>query len=77
MNRLGQKARPDPASNGGGVHDYLNKPIWYNQLGAIRQDLSSAAQFFGEVANVLNVAVATPFVAASVLPSYSYSVLAP
>ena len=59
----------------GGVHDYFNKPTWYNQFGALRQDMSSVSKFIGEITNILNVGVATPFVPASVLPSYSYSVL--
>jgi len=59
----------------GGVHDYFNKPTWYNQFGSLRQDMSSPSKFIGEITNMLNVGVATPFVAASVLPSYSYPML--
>lgn len=59
----------------GGVHDYLNKPTWYDQSGNIRQGMSRSGQFFGNITNFTNLIVATPFVAASVVPTYTYSIL--
>ena len=50
-----------------GVHDYLNSWIFYDSSsGNIRQDISPAVSFLGEIANGLNVAVALPFVLPSV-----------
>ncbi|WP_425248196.1 FG-GAP-like repeat-containing protein [Desulfospira joergensenii] len=53
-----------------GPHDYLNSPIWYNAMGNINTNMSSLSVALGEVMNWANVAVATPFVAADMMPSY-------
>ncbi len=50
-----------------GPHDFLNSPVFYDGLG------NSAGRWPGlEVFNAANVLVATPFAAASVIPSYAY-----
>lgn len=53
-----------------GPHDYLNSGLFYNSLG----NNVSRPKFF-EIFNAANVAVATPFAAASVVPVYTYGVL--
>ncbi len=53
-----------------GPHDYLNSFYWYDSLGNIKTGLSSGQIFFGEVLNGINVAIAAPAVAASVVQSY-------
>jgi filamentous hemagglutinin len=50
-----------------GRHDYLNSGYWYLENGNAR-NLTGFAAGFGEVLNAANVIVATPFVAASVIP---------
>ncbi|MCK6371225.1 MAG: hypothetical protein L6Q83_07850, partial [Gammaproteobacteria bacterium] len=53
-----------------GPHDFLNSPIFYNEFGdnIVRPD-------FFHVFNAANVLLATPFAAASVVPSYAYGAL--
>jgi RHS repeat-associated protein len=58
-----------------GPHDYLNSGYWYNSVGNIKTGLSSLQQTFGEALNYANVAVAKPFGAASVIPSYMYPLI--
>ena len=54
----------------GGVHDPLNSWYWYNEMGnAINHQ--GAAMWFGEGLNAVNVLVAAPIVAGSVLAPYS------
>ena len=55
-----------------GPHDFLNSGYWYDSMGNIKQ-LSGFAKGFGEALNFANLAVATPFVAASVIPAYAYN----
>ncbi len=57
-----------------GPHDFLNSGYWYDSMGNIKQ-LSGFARGFGEVLNFANLAVATPFVVASVTPAYAYNAL--
>ena len=52
-----------------GSHDYLNSFYWYDELGNINSHLSPAQRRIGEVLNGVNVLVATPFAAASLLPA--------
>ncbi|MGH8678571.1 MAG: RHS repeat domain-containing protein [Burkholderiales bacterium] len=54
----------------GGPHDFLNSPLFYDQLG----NSVGRPGIFG-VINATNVFVATPFAAASVIPGYAYQVL--
>jgi len=53
-----------------GPHDYLNSAYWYDSMGNIKR-MSGFARGFGEVLNFANLAVATPFVAASVTPAWA------
>ncbi len=53
-----------------GPHDYLNSGYWYDSMGNIKR-MSAFARGFGEVLNVANLVVATPFVAASVTPAWA------
>ncbi|MBI3562945.1 MAG: hypothetical protein HY080_14640, partial [Gammaproteobacteria bacterium] len=53
-----------------GPHDYLNSGYWYDSFGDIKQ-MSNTARYFGEALNAVNVLVATPFVAASVVAPHS------
>ena len=53
-----------------GPHDYLNNPFFYNELG---NNVARPAAF--ALINAANVAIATPFAVASVIPSYTYGVL--
>ena len=55
-----------------GPHDFLNSGYWYDSVGNIKR-LSGFAKGFGEFLNFANLAVATPFVAASVTPAYAYN----
>lgn len=57
-----------------GPHDYLNSFFHYNPQGEA-YNYSGFAYGFGEALSALNVGVATPFAAASVVPSYADSVL--
>ncbi len=53
-----------------GPHDFLNSPIFYNSMSGN----SSGASWVLEALNAANVVVATPFAAASVIPSYAYGI---
>ena len=53
-----------------GPHDFLNSPIFYDRLG---NSIGRPAIF--DIVNGANVLVATPFAAASVIPSYTYGAL--
>ena len=53
-----------------GPHDFLNSGYWYDSMGNIKR-MSAFARGFGEVLNFANLAVATPFVAASVTPAWA------
>jgi filamentous hemagglutinin len=55
-----------------GPHDYLNSGFWYDSMGNIKTSMSMLERGFGEALNYVNVITATPFVAASVTPSYLY-----
>lgn len=57
-----------------GPHDYLNSFFHYNAQGSA-YNYSGFAYGFGEALSALNVGVATPFAAASGVPSYADSVL--
>jgi len=57
-----------------GPHDYLNSFFHYNAQG-YAYNYSGFAYGFGEALSALNVGVATPFAAASGVPSYADSVL--
>jgi len=50
-----------------GPHDYLNSPIFYNELG---NNVGRSGIF--QMVNAGNVLVATPFAAASAVPAYAY-----
>lgn len=53
-----------------GPHDFLNSPVLYDELG------NSANRWSGfELLNAANVLVASPFAAASVIPSYAYGAM--
>lgn len=53
-----------------GPHDFLNNPIFYRNNGNARSG------FFGdEIFNVANVAIATPFAMASIVPTSAYGSL--
>jgi filamentous hemagglutinin len=54
-----------------GPHDFLNAPLFYNSVGnnAVRSGLLASII---EPVSFANVAVATPFAIASVLPPYAY-----
>jgi RHS repeat-associated protein len=56
-----------------GPHDYLNSGRWYDNASGNAFNLTGFARAAGEALNVSNVVVATPFVAASVIPTYAYS----
>lgn len=50
-----------------GPHDFLNSPVFYNEMG------NNAGRWIGlEAINAANVVLATPFAAASALPSLAY-----
>ena len=52
-----------------GPHDYLNSWYWYdNNTGYIRDGIGTIGRVFGEGLNAINVLIATPFAAASVVP---------
>lgn len=53
-----------------GPHDFLNSFYHYNAQGNA-YNYSGFAYGFGQALNALNVGVATPFAAASVVPSYA------
>lgn len=60
----------------GGPHDALNSWFWYNANGNANNygwSNEPIGKLFGETLNAVNVAVATPFVAASVVPTYMYA----
>jgi RHS repeat-associated protein len=59
-----------------GVHDSLNAPFWYNASGN-GINYTGVEKAFGETLNALNVVIATPVVAASMVPTYSYTSLQP
>jgi hypothetical protein len=49
---------------------YLNSGIFYDcETGNIRGNIHPSVSFVGEIANVINVLVAAPFVASSLLPT--------
>jgi RHS repeat-associated protein len=50
-----------------GPHDFLNSPVFYDSLG---NNMGRSRIF--DVVNAANVAFATPFAVASVIPSYAY-----
>lgn len=53
-----------------GPHDFLNSPIFYNEAG------NNAARWrILEAVNAGNIVLATPFAAASVVPSYAYGAI--
>jgi len=56
----------------GGMHDFLNHPFFYNQNGSSHSFLRLGSNGFipGETVNAVNVAVATPFAASVLVPSY-------
>ena len=58
-----------------GVHDTFNRPVWYDAMGNIRQGMSTLEKLGGEVWNVLMIAPAAPFAAATSIPSYAYPVI--
>lgn len=55
-----------------GPHDFLNSRIFYDGIGNIR-NMGGFQSAILEPLNYLNVAVASPFVGASVMPIYAYS----
>jgi hypothetical protein len=54
-----------------GPHDFLNHAYWYDNVGNAIEH-SGVVKYVGEVLNFMNVAVATPIVAASVIEPYEY-----
>jgi RHS repeat-associated protein len=54
-----------------GPHDFLNSGYWYNSMGNAKA-LTGFAGYFGEAINYSNVILATPIVAASVVPTSMY-----
>ena len=58
-----------------GPHDYFNSGYWYNAMGNVH-NLTGFANFLGQAINYTNVLWVTPIVAASVVPGYSYPVIA-
>ena len=53
------------------AHDWLNSHYWYNEAGnGINHQ--GFSRIFGEILNGLNVIIATPIVAASVIPPITY-----
>lgn len=61
-----------------GPHDFLNSPYWYNTSGNARNFNPQGSLYgeflngVGEVYSAGNILIATPFVAASVIPSSAY-----
>jgi filamentous hemagglutinin len=53
-----------------GPHDFLNAPLFYNELGN-----NASRPYALEAINAANVLVATPFAAASVIPPFAYGAL--
>lgn len=54
-----------------GPHDFLNRPVFYDQVG------NNAGRWIGlEAISAANVIVATPFAAASVVPTFAYPAFA-
>lgn len=51
-----------------GTHDILNSSRWYGPDGNIRSGMTESEKQIGEIVNMINVLVATPFAIATLLP---------
>lgn len=51
-----------------GTHDTFNSVIWYDKLGNTKNLDKSLVGTFGDVTNITNVGVATPFALSVFLP---------
>lgn len=51
-----------------GTHDYLNSSVWYGPDGNVKPGMTEMERNFGEIHNIVNVPLATPFALSVLLP---------